>query len=183
MSIDTSIVKTLNSWGSNHNSLVRIFSNDLVYVMILIAVLWYLTLILKKYSETKSWNEWLLRYLTRGFINFALPAGIAIVISEVISSIYIRQRPFVAVSGVKLLVPHGVDGGMPSHHVVFMTALTASIYFYQKKIAVLLAIITLVTGIARVVAGIHYPSDIVVGGDFGRRNCCSIPMEFAQIYR
>ena len=56
---------------------------------------------------------------------------------------------------------------MPSHHLVFMSALIASIYIYQKRLAISLAVLTVITGIARVAAGIHYPSDIVAGAVLG----------------
>ncbi len=64
---------------------------------------------------------------------------------------------------VKLLVPHGADGGMPSHHMVFMTALTLIIYRLQRDLGLLFLGITLLSGFARISAGIHYPSDVLVG--------------------
>jgi membrane-associated phospholipid phosphatase len=167
MSIDSSLVRTLNAWGEHHRPLVRICSNDLVYVVILIAVLWYFVVILKGHSINRGWKNLVMSLLVKGVVIFALPAGIAILISELISLIYVRQRPFVAVPGVKLLVPHGADGGMPSHHVVFMATLIASVYIYQKRLATLLAVLTVISGIARVAAGIHYPSDIVAGAVLG----------------
>lgn len=167
MSIDSSIVRTLNSWGEHHQSLVRICSNDLVYVVILLAALWFLVKILKAHPIKNGIRDFAVNLFVKGIVILAVPAGIAILISESISAIYIRQRPFVADSGVKLLVPHSADGGMPSHHIVFMVTLVVSIYFYDKRTATFLAILTLLTGIARVVAGIHYPSDIVVGAVIG----------------
>lgn len=167
MSIDSSLVRTLNAWGEHHRSLVRICSNDLVYAVILLSILWFLVVIIKGHSINSGWKDLLLNLLVKGVVIFALPAGIAVLISETISAIYVRQRPFVAVTGVKLLVPHGADGGMPSHHVVFMTTLIVSVYMYQKKLAILLALLTVITGIARVAAGIHYPSDVLVAAVLG----------------
>lgn len=70
-------------------------------------------------------------------------------------------------SGVKLLVPHGSDGGMPSHHVVFMVAVAVMVYSVDRKMGYILLLVTLITGIARVSAGIHYPSDILAGALLG----------------
>jgi membrane-associated phospholipid phosphatase len=167
MSIDTSLVETLNRWGAHHRTLVRVCSNDLVYVVILLAALWFLVRVLKAHPIAKGWKNFVKNLIIKGVVIFAIPAGVAIVISEAISAIYSRQRPFVADSKVALLVPHSADGGMPSHHVVFMVTLVASIYFYQKGFAALLAGLTLVSGIARVAAGIHYPSDILVAAILG----------------
>jgi membrane-associated phospholipid phosphatase len=167
MSIDTSLVESLNRWGEHHRSLVRICSNDLVYVVILLATLWFLVTVLKAHPIHEGWKNFVKNLIIKGVVIFAIPAGIAIAISEAISAIYTRQRPFVADSEVTLLVPHSADGGMPSHHVVFMVALVASVYFYQKGFAALLAGLTLMSGVARVVAGIHYPSDILVAAILG----------------
>ena len=40
MPIDSRIVTSLNSWGTNHKSLVHIISNDFVYIAVLLAGVW-----------------------------------------------------------------------------------------------------------------------------------------------
>ena len=167
MSIESSLVRTLNTWGENHISLVRICSNDLVYLVILLSALWIFAKILRAHPIKSGWKDFIVNLVVKGTVIFAVPVGIATFLSESISAIYVRQRPFVAVPNVKLLVPHGADGGMPSHHIVFMAALITTIFFYQRRFATVLAILTLITGVARVIAGIHYPSDIVAGAVVG----------------
>lgn len=167
MSIDSSLVRSLNSWGEHHRSLVRICSNDLVYIVILLAALWLVIQILKSYPIKHGSRDFAVNLVKKGVVILAIPLGIAIVISESISAIYVRQRPFVTDSKVHLLVPHAADGGMPSHHIVFMAVLVASIYYYDKRSAIFFALLTLITGVARVVAGIHYPTDIVIGALIG----------------
>ena len=167
MSIDSSLVRTLNTWGEHHRSLVRICSNDLVYVVILLSALWFFARMLKAHPLKNGWKGLFVGLFVKGIVIFAIPVGIATVISELISRIYVRQRPFVALPKVHLLVPHGADGGMPSHHIVFMMTLIASIYFYERRFATFLGLLTLLTGIGRVVAGIHYPSDILAGAALG----------------
>jgi len=167
MSIDSSLVNTLNSWGEAHRTLVRVASNDLVYTVLLLAAVWLVAKILTCHPLKNGVKSFLSSLVVKGVIIFAIPAGIAIVISELISALYVRQRPFVSLPKVQLLVPHTADGGMPSHHIVFMTTLVVSIYFYDKRFGTLLALLTLLSGIARVIAGIHYPSDILVGAALG----------------
>jgi len=167
MSIDSSLVTSLNAWGEHHRTLVRVFSNDFVYLALLLAVLWFTFTILKTHPLKSGLKDFVVNYLVKGVTIFAIPVGIAVVISESISALYIRQRPFVAVAGVKLLVPHGADGGMPSHHMVLLATLITTVYFYEKRCGILLTVLALGTGIARVVAGIHYPSDIIVGTVLG----------------
>lgn len=167
MSIDSSLVRSLNSWGEHHKSLVHICSNDLVYIVILLAALWFVVQVLKSYPIKHGSRDFASNLVVKGVVILAFPLGIAIVISESISAIFVRQRPFVADSSVHLLVPHGADGGMPSHHIVFMAALVASVYYYDKRTATFFAVLTLITGVARVVAGIHYPTDVLVGAIIG----------------
>ena len=94
---------------------------------------------------------------------FVLPVGVATLISEVVSSLYVRQRPFVTLSNIKLLVPHGADGGMPSHHMVFMFSLAVMTYLINTRLGILLMILSAVSGLARISAGVHYPSDVIAG--------------------
>ena len=42
-------------------------------------------------------------------------------------------------------------------------AVTAAVYFYNKKLAVALAVASLIMGIARIYVGVHWPSDILGG--------------------
>ncbi len=167
MSIEPSIVKSLNSWGEHHTLLVHALSNDLVYVVLLLSLTWIVYRFLKLRISAGGWGHWIVTSSIKALVIVVIPVGIATAISELISVVYVRQRPFVAVPDVKLLVPHSADGGMPSHHIVFMCALVAIFYYYDRKFAVLLGILTLLTGFARVVAGIHYPSDIIVGALLG----------------
>jgi len=92
-----------------------------------------------------------------------IPVGVATVISEVISRFYVRQRPFAVMSEIKLLVPHGADGGMPSHHMVFMSTVAFMAYNSNKRLGLILISLSLISGIARISAGIHYPSDVLAG--------------------
>jgi len=167
MSIDSSLVRSLNSWGEHYTSLVKICSNAVVYIVILLAALWFVIQILKSFPIQHGSREFIVNLVKKGIVILAIPLGIAIVVSESISAIYVRQRPFVADSQVHLLVPHSADGGMPSHHIVFMAALVATVYYYDRKTATFFAVLTLITGMARVVAGIHYPTDILVGAVIG----------------
>jgi len=105
--------------------------------------------------------------ISQGIKIFVIPVGLATLVSEVISSLYVRQRPFVTMTDVKLLVPHGADGGMPSHHMVFMMSISVMVYLFNKKLSLLLIALSVISGIARISAGIHYPSDVLAGALLG----------------
>lgn len=167
MSIESSLVTTLNQWGENHISLVRVLANDFVYAVIILSTLWFCAKILKTYPIGENFKLFITNLFVKGIVIFGIPIGIATVISELISKAYVRDRPFAADSSVHLLVPHSADGGMPSHHIVFMSALVATVYFYGRRFALFLGVMTVLSGIARVAAGIHYPSDLIAGAAIG----------------
>lgn len=87
-------------------------------------------------------------------------AGIlALIASRIAGKLYYDPRPFVT-HHVKALIPHAADNGFPSDHALLTMALTAVLYFYNKKWAAIALAITAVVGIARVAAHIHSPIDI-----------------------
>jgi undecaprenyl-diphosphatase len=51
----------------------------------------------------------------------------------------------------------------PSGHTTFVFALATIAWYYHEKVAYFLYVSGLVIGIARVIAGVHYPSDILGG--------------------
>lgn len=163
MPIDSRIVTSLNSWGTNHKSLVHIISNDFVYIAVLLAGVWLVVETVKSRRMGSGTAPFGRGLIANGVVVLAFPIGATVIVSELISKIYVRQRPFVALPDVKLLVPHSPDGGMPSHHLAFMTALVVSVYFYDRRTAALFGLLALLSAVGRVAAGIHYPSDIIAG--------------------
>lgn len=92
--------------------------------------------------------------------------GVAFVLSRIAGHLYYDPRPFVT-EHVKPLIPHGPDNGFPSDHALLTGMLTAITYFYSKKIASLMLVLTLAVGIARILAKVHSPLDIAGGWVFG----------------
>ena len=53
--------------------------------------------------------------------------------------------------------------GFPSGHATFFMALAFSIYFFHKKAGYWFIFFAVLIGLARIIAGVHFPSDIVGG--------------------
>ena len=101
------------------------------------------------------------------FIVATVIAGvIAFILSRVASKLYYDPRPFVT-EHVKPLIAHQTDNGFPSDHALLTGTLTAITYFFNKKVASALLILTIIIGIARVLAKVHSPLDIATGWIFG----------------
>ena len=85
---------------------------------------------------------------------------LALILSRIAGSLYYDPRPFVN-HNVIPLIPHAADNGFPSDHALFTMALTAIAFFYNKKIAWIMLALTALVGIARVMAHVHSPIDII----------------------
>jgi len=101
------------------------------------------------------------------FIVSVIIAGIiAFILSRIASKFFYDTRPFVA-QHVKPLFPHAADNGFPSDHALLTGTLTAAAYFFNKKYATGMLVLTILIGIARVWAKVHSPLDIAGGWVFG----------------
>lgn len=81
-----------------------------------------------------------------------------------------RARPFVSLDGVRNLI--GTDASenlqsFPSGHAIFFFALAMAIYRYDKRWGYVFFAGALLMGIARIIGGIHWPSDILGGALIG----------------
>ena len=74
--------------------------------------------------------------------------------------IYYNPRPFVVGNFIPL-VPHSVNNGFPSDHVLLASFIAAVLSFYNRKTAVILWILVVVVAISRVLVGVHHPVDVV----------------------
>jgi undecaprenyl-diphosphatase len=89
-------------------------------------------------------------------------AGIArIFVAESIRLFYHHPRPFIALGVPHLLTETSYS--FPSGHTIFLFALATGVYFVNRRFGYFLYAAGLVVGLARVAAGVHYPSDIIGG--------------------
>lgn len=86
-------------------------------------------------------------------------------ITSLIRFLYPLPRPFIAYQ-VNQLIPEGING-FPSGHAALFFAMAMAIYFYNKKWGFAFFVAALVMGIARIIAGVHYPLDILAGAAVG----------------
>lgn len=126
-------------------------ANDLIYLVVAgvaAAALyaWY------KHKKSLAW-----KYI------LALIAGLIAryIVAAAIRHFYVRPRPFIEL-GVSHLV-NDTASSFPSGHTIFMFAVATVVFQFNKKFGWWLFTLGLIIGIARVAAGVHYPSDILGG--------------------
>src|SRR5665213_1131731 len=79
-------------------------------------------------------------------------------VEPLIHIFYQRERPFIALHISHLLTD--TTYSFPSGHTIFLFALAAGTYFVNRPLSYFFFAAGLVVGLARVAAGVHYPSDI-----------------------
>lgn len=89
-------------------------------------------------------------------------------IAETIRFFFPKERPFVANGLDALINQNPLESAFPSGHATFFMAL--AIYFLlagEKKLGWFLLFSAILISLARVMAGIHWPSDIIAGWIIG----------------
>jgi undecaprenyl-diphosphatase len=88
--------------------------------------------------------------------------------TRIIAFFWNRPRPFVNLAETKELFFHIPSYSFPSDHATFLAAI--SMYFYllgYKKVGYMGFVTTFLVGIFRIIAGMHYPLDIICGWALG----------------
>ena len=121
----------------------------------------YIVLLIFGYSAAREYQKGsmaaMYSYLTALIAALVARFGVA----EVIRIFYHRPRPFLAL-GVSHLI-NDSSYSFPSGHTILIFALGVATHFFNKRLAYFLYISGVVIGIARVMGGVHYPSDILGG--------------------
>jgi undecaprenyl-diphosphatase len=101
------------------------------------------------------------------FLGFAAAGVSRFLITNLIRFLWHRPRPFVALNFRPLFDYPASEASFPSGHAAFYFALSAVIYFYNKKLGIIFLILTSLICLGRVFCGIHWPSDILAGAIIG----------------
>jgi undecaprenyl-diphosphatase len=94
-------------------------------------------------------------------------SGLAVGAAALIAGIVARPRPFVADPHVRLFLAHAPDPGFPSDHATAAFAIAAVLIARLGRRAIPVLIAAGVLAVARVVVGVHYPSDVLAGAVLG----------------
>lgn len=85
-----------------------------------------------------------------------------LVFTEIIRFFYHHNRPFVE-NTVNQLLFHEISYSFPSGHAAFYFALAISIFLFDRKWGAVFLIGAILISVARIIAGIHWPLDILGG--------------------
>lgn len=95
-------------------------------------------------------------------LSLALGGICAFVLVKLAGQLIVDPRPFVS-GHIVPLFPHAPDNGFPSDHTTFGTTLAFISFFYARKWGLVMILIAVLIGAARVLAHVHHWSDIIGG--------------------
>ena len=113
----------------------------------------YALLILVPLFVVVGWVKLSVRVFIAVAVSFFLAAGL--------KEVFPTVRPFVTEGIVPLVAAPGA--AFPSQHTAVASALALAVFFEHKALGTVLVWLALLIGLARVLAHVHYPIDIVGG--------------------
>lgn len=136
------------------DGLVVFFANYLQYILVAVffALLFY-----SGYPGKKKYFFLLVVFLSSLLARFG--------VVSIVRYFYERPRPFLSLE-VKQLIT-AVGSSFPSGHAAFFFAMATAIFIFNKRWGVWFLGTAAVISISRVIAGVHYFSDIVAGALVG----------------
>jgi undecaprenyl-diphosphatase len=154
MNINSELFLDINGLAGNGHAFDQIIifcASYLVYIIIAIAVALMAYLVYKREWKTVVW--------------FVGALAASFVILKIAQYIHPGVRPFTAEKGVIQLIKHAPGTSFPSDHTTITAAIAFAFIFITryKTTGWLLLLGAAIVGFARIVAGVHYPFDILAG--------------------
>lgn len=103
------------------------------------------------------------RKAARALLLIFIPVTIALVYAEILKVLFALPRPWIESETARILFEHGSLDSFPSGHATVYGALATSVYFYSKRFGFFVAILAVCIALSRVIAGVHWPTDIFAG--------------------
>ncbi len=132
--------------------IIKFFASILIYLLFAgLFVLWIV--------DGKIKKEQVVHAVFAFFVAFA--------ISELIKHLFPTVRPYLVNGGGTDVFINPVDGAFPSSHTAEAFAIAVTVFLHDRRVGWWFLGAALSIGIARVLANVHYPVDIVGGAFLG----------------
>lgn len=132
--------------------IVMFLASFLIYFLFVgLGILWFIDGKVKKAQVKHALFACAVAYVVAVFIKYFFPT----------------IRPFMVNGGDVGVVIPPTNGAFPSEHTIIAFALAVTIFLHDRRVGWLFLISALVIGVARIVANVHYPVDIIGGAFLG----------------
>ena len=163
--INNNIFFYLYNFAHQSNTLDKIiifFADTFPYIVIVLAGI-FLIFHHNALPNKNTWSELKNYFKKIKEILFVFFSGVvAWCLASILKILIHTPRPFNVFTNVHSLISE-TGFAFPSGHATFYLALAVSLYFCHKKVGYLFMIFALLIGIARIMAGVHFPVDILGG--------------------
>ncbi len=165
MEINHAIFRFFNAWAGQTIWLdtLLIFFADYLDIILVLTTLFIIFFLYdpKPKIDYFSWLE--IKQRIKGLGVVALSTGIAWITALILKAIFQTPRPYLALENVTLLFTYGGHDSFPSGHATVFSALAVALFIYNKKIGIAFGFFAILIGLSRIIVGIHFPFDILVG--------------------
>ncbi len=97
----------------------------------------------------------------------AVAAVLAFGLLFLLGSLVSEARPFVSDPDARKLISHAADNGFPSDHATAAATIAGVASLAWPRWSPALVMLAFLVGFARVLVGVHYPGDVLVGWAIG----------------
>ena len=95
-------------------------------------------------------------------------AGLGLAVGQVVSHVWVRERPFDAHPlQTVLLVPGSSEPSFPSDHAIAAFAIAFSVLLVGQRLGLVFVLAAVTIGMSRIFVGVHYPGDVAAGAFIG----------------
>jgi undecaprenyl-diphosphatase len=163
MNLNIQIFRSINNFAFNHPHVgeVGLFAATTFGIIVVACAIAYLLLRSHKAFTTKPLGMLRVRVWEIFYVVFS--GSMSWVITSICKEIFQIPRPFVRFDDVHLLIQNESYFSFPSNHASFFASLAMAMYFVNKKAGIIFGILAILIGTSRVVTGVHFPVDIIVG--------------------
>jgi len=164
MGINSYIFNLLHSlaWRDPLFDFIVIFcAQYLQYVVIIFAIFLILSRVNKDYPGFRIFYQ--IKKVIRELIRIFIIVIIAWGVTDILKNAIAFPRPFLVYENLQPLFIHGGMDSMPSGHATMFSAFSYLMYRMRGRIAMPIIYASICIMLARIIAGVHFPVDILAG--------------------